>query len=168
LAHNRYIEQQVRLILCVLCLYVLFPTYAAAQTAQKCQTVNVVSGGPYSGSAGSPVNFHGSVAGSNLQGTVFRFAWFFGDQTGGIGASASHIYQQAGSYVAQLVVSSGTDSPGREQECVYTDTTTVTIGPPYAPLQVNIGGPYKASAGSPVAFTATTSGSAVVPDSNYQ
>jgi hypothetical protein len=82
------------------------------------------------------------------------------------------VYQQPGDYVAQLTVTSGRDFPeGREKnenECVYYDTTAVTIGPPYAPLQASAGGPYTGTVGSPVTFTATTGGSAPVADSDYR
>ena len=78
-----------------------------------------VPGGPYTGAVGAPVLFNGSGS-SDPDGTIVSYAWSFGDGASGTGATVSHTYAAAGSYVAALTV---TDNAGGQN----TATTGVTI-----------------------------------------
>jgi len=142
------------------------PSIAIGNSMQGGELVQVVSGGPYSGYAGTPVAFSGHVN-ANMVGEVFSYQWQFGDGMSGPGQTTSHVYEQPGSYVATLVVSCGADRPDAAlQQVLYSDTTTVTIRPPTSPVQASAGGPYSGSVGSPIAFTSATSGSAPVSGSD--
>lgn len=61
------------------------------------------AGGPYSGTVGTAVSFNGSGS-SDPQGQALTFAWNFGDNTTGSGASPTHTYSTAGTYTASLTV----------------------------------------------------------------
>ena len=75
--------------------------------------------GPYSGTAGSAVNF--SSAGSNdPDGTIVSYAWDFGDGATSSQANPSHTYASAGTYTVTLTV---TDDQG----ATATDQTTASI-----------------------------------------
>ncbi len=133
-------------------------------------SVEVVSGGPYTGWAGTPMRFSGYayVLSTNSAPQGSSYQWDFGDQTGGSGQITTHVYDQPGSYVVRFIVSAGSDTNfPPPQQCLYSDTTTVTIQPPLIPLQASAGGPYSGTAGNPVAFTATAGGSAAIADSGY-
>ncbi len=80
-----------------------------------------VAGGPYSGEAGTPIAFTGSVVDPGSADT-HTFAWDFGDGTTATGQTVSHAYSAAGGYTATLTV---TDKDGG----VGTDTATVTVTP---------------------------------------
>ena len=61
-------------------------------------------GGPYSGATGQPVSFNGSGS-SDPDGNNLTYAWDFGDGGSGSGATPSHTYAIAGSYLVTLTVS---------------------------------------------------------------
>jgi len=143
------------------------PSVAIGNSMQGGERLEVVSGGPYTGYAGTPVMFSGRVDSNTVQPAVFSYQWNFGDGTGGSDRITSHVYQQPGSYTATFVVSCGADTDNPSvQQVLYSDTTTVTIQPPYSPVQASAGGPYTGSVGTPVAFTAATGGSAPVSGSD--
>lgn len=52
-------------------------------------------GGPYTGTAGSPVTFNGGAS-SDPQGQALTFSWSFGDGTTGTGINTTHTYPQIG------------------------------------------------------------------------
>lgn len=66
------------------------------------------AGGPYSGVAGSPMQFDGSAS-SDPDGSISTFAWTFGDGASGTGSAPVHSYAAAGSYTVTLTV---TDNGG--------------------------------------------------------
>lgn len=62
------------------------------------------AGGPYTGFAGSTVNFDGTGS-SDPDGDALSYAWDFGDGGTATGATPSHIYGLAGNYNVTLEVS---------------------------------------------------------------
>lgn len=92
-------------------------TVQAAGTAAP-PTAN--PGGPYTGTAGAPVQFNGSGS-SAPAGTISSYSWDFGDNTAaGTGASPTHTYAAAGTYNVMLTVTDNTNVTGTAQ-------TTATI-----------------------------------------
>lgn len=79
-----------------------------------------ISASPSSGNAPLTVTFDGSQS-SDPEGPVSAYTWDFGDGTNGNGVNVSHLYSNAGSYVAKLTV---TDSGG--QSGVAQTTINVT------------------------------------------
>ncbi len=77
------------------------------------------TGGPYTGTAGTPVTFNGSGS-SDSDGSIVSYAWTFGDGANGAGMSPSHTYAAAGTYTVSLTV---TDNDSAST----TATTTAAI-----------------------------------------
>jgi hypothetical protein len=77
------------------------------------------AGGPYEGTAGTPVQFDGSGS-SDPDGDTLTYDWDFGDGLTGTGVSPTHAYAAAGIYTATLTVSDGINDP-------VTATAEVTI-----------------------------------------
>ena len=77
------------------------------------------AGGPYTGTAGTPVTFNGSGS-SDSDGSIVSYAWTFGDGANGAGMSPSHTYAAAGTYTVSLTV---TDNDSAST----TATTTAAI-----------------------------------------
>ena len=111
------------------------------------------AGGPYTVEVGSMNVFNGT--GSTDDVAIEQYDWVFGDTTGGAsdlpfvgrGATASHHYQEVGTYNLSLTV---TDNAGQTD----TDTTTVDVivgSPPVAAIGVPTSG---AAGGPPVYFDA--------------
>ena len=90
-------------------------------------------------------SFNGSAS-ADPDGTIASYAWTFGNQTTGSGATASRTYATAGSYEVKLTV---TDNSGATAS--KTATVTVTAAANQAPT---------------AAFTATASGSSVAFDAS--
>jgi len=67
--------------------------------------------GPYSGTAGSAVNF-GSAGSTDPDGTIATFAWTCGDGATGTGPSPSHTYSAAGTYTVTLTVTDNLGATG--------------------------------------------------------
>jgi PKD repeat protein len=84
------------------------------------------AGGPYAGTVGQPVQFDGS--GSSDDGAIVSYAWDFGDGSVGTGATPTHAYSSAGTYVVTLMVMDDGGAAG-------TDATTAEIAE--APVQVD-------------------------------
>jgi PKD repeat protein len=84
-------------------------------------------GGPYSGPAGSPIQFDGSNSFVMPPGLmIVSYEWNFGDGNTGTGVSPTHTYASADVYTVSLTVTlTVTDN------CDYsaTETTTATISP---------------------------------------
>jgi len=82
----------------------------------------VAAADPVSGTAPLLVDFDGSGS-SDPDGTIENWYWSFGDSGTGSGATTSHLYTSADTYVATLTV---TDNDGATD----VDTVTITVGPP--------------------------------------
>ncbi len=65
-----------------------------------------VTGGPYAGVAGSPIDFDGSRS-SDADGDALGFRWNFGDGVEGVGSHAAHAYAASGTYRVGLTVDDG-------------------------------------------------------------
>ncbi len=109
--------------------------------------------GPYPGLVGVPVNL--TAAGSvDSDGSIASYAWTFGDNTTGVGASPAKTYSAAGTYTVVLTV---TDDDG----ATATDQATVTITAGGGSANVlpvaQANGPYTTVAGTPVALSSAGS-----------
>jgi len=62
------------------------------------------AGGSYSGVVGLPINFNGSASSDPDAGQTLTFDWSFGDGATATGATPSHAYSAAGSYLVGLTV----------------------------------------------------------------
>ncbi len=111
----------------------------------------VGAGGPYSGQAGTPVNFIGTAAdsGSVDQGRLF-YRWDFGDGSTAEGRTVSHSYNRAGTYTARLTVF---DKDGAQASA----TTQVTIGSVNQPPLAVISGPNSGKVGENLSFSGSAS-----------
>ena len=87
-----------------------------------CQAPTANAGGPYSGFVGTPIMFNGTAS-SDPDGGTLSYAWNFGDGNAGVGATPSHPYAAAGSYLVTLRV---TNSCGRFADAAVTATITGT------------------------------------------
>ncbi len=101
--------------------------------------------GPYTGTAGVPVQFDGSGS-TDPEGAPLSYAWNFGDGTSGSGATPAHSYNAGGLYTVSLTV---TDAAGLSN----TATTSAAIGPVanQAPT-ADANGPYSGSVNQPLQF----------------
>ncbi len=102
-------------------------TSATVRPANSLPVAN--PGGPYTGTAGQPVQFDGSAS-SDSDGTIAGYAWDFGDGSTGAGPSPSHTYVAAAGYTASLTV---TDNAGGTN----TATVEVSIAAPASALVVS-------------------------------
>ncbi len=104
-------------------------------------------GGPYSASAGSPIQFNGAGS-SDPDGNIASYSWGFGNGANGSGVNPSYAYPTAGTYTVTLTVM---DNMGASANA----TTTATIAPVGQPLPpvANPGGPYTSTAGVAVQFS---------------
>jgi PKD repeat protein len=84
-------------------------------------------GGPYSGSPGSAVALDGRASTDPDGDTPLAYAWLFGDDRTGSGATPTHIYAAAGTYTVTLVV---TDAEGLASVAATTTATISTTAPP--------------------------------------
>lgn len=81
------------------------------------------AGGPYTGTVNVSVSFDGSASYDSDDGdSIASYAWDFGDDSTGSGASVEHKYTEDGEFQAQLTV---TDTRGEQ----HVNTVTVTINP---------------------------------------
>jgi hypothetical protein len=78
------------------------------------------AGGPYSGSAGEPIQFDGSGS-YDPDGEISSYAWDFGDGQSGSGVAPTHTYVEDGAYTVTLCV---TDNDGNVS-CCATDESVV-------------------------------------------
>ncbi len=116
--------------------------------------------GPTTGVVGTALAFSGSGS-TDSDGTIASYAWTFGDNTTGTGASVSKTYTAAGTYSVSLLV---TDNRG----ATATKQATITISPgtqppppppspPNAPPVAEANGPYTAQVGVPVTLSSASS-----------
>ncbi|MGE3842614.1 MAG: PKD domain-containing protein, partial [Vicinamibacterales bacterium] len=127
-------------------------TVTAATSAPNRPPVAVATATPPSGVAPLPVTF--SAAGSSdPDGSVTGYSWAFGDGATGTGATVSHTYAVAGSYVATLTVSDNRGATASAATSV-TVTATSTNRPPVA---VVVAAPLTGRAPLNVSFSAAGS-----------
>ena len=81
----------------------------------------VISATPITGTGTLNVSFNGSGS-SDPDGSIVSYAWNFGDGTTGSGVSQNHLYSNAGTYSATLVV---TDNNGQTASA----SQTITVNP---------------------------------------
>lgn len=108
-----------------------------------------VHGGPYTGTAGSPVPFDGNAS-SDPDGSIVSYVWDFGDGSTANGVKVSHTYAAQGVYNVSLTV---TDDSG----AVDSANTTATIDAANLPPVANPSGPYQGTVNEPLAFDGTGS-----------
>ena len=81
------------------------------------------AGGPYSGTAGTPISVDGSSS-QDPTGRITMYAWDFGDgtsTTAAASATATHIYSTSGTFTVTLTVTDNADASSAA-------TTTASIG----------------------------------------
>ena len=88
-------------------------------------------GGPYQGATGQPMSFDGSGS-SDPDGDNLTYAWDFGDGGTASGATASHTYAVAGSYLVTLTVTDD-GSPSLSNSAVTSASVLNLI-----PAQINL------------------------------
>jgi PKD repeat protein len=98
----------------------LFVVPRAGGPANQAPVANAVAT-PASGTAPLSVTFDGTAS-SDPDGTIATYAWTFGDGGTASGATASHTYQTAGSYTAQLTVADN-------QGATASSTLTIVVSP---------------------------------------
>lgn len=109
-----------------------------------------ITGGPYSGPTGSPIQFNGSTS-FDLEGQLQSYQWSFGDNSSGSGPAPSHTYSNSGTYTVTLTV---TDNTGQ----TTTGSTTATIYPASNKMPVPvIAGAFSAVTGTATQFSASGS-----------
>jgi PKD repeat protein len=108
------------------------------------------AGGPYTGRVGEVVTFDGSNS-SDLDGTIDRYEWNFGDDQRGTGPTPSHTYDAPGTYHVTLTVFDDEDVPASET------TTAIIIDIDENQPVAEAGGPYFGALGAAVSFDGTGS-----------
>src|SRR3989475_1807948 len=108
---------------------------------------------PTSGDATTVFTFTASASGGS--GSPYSFSWAFGDATTETGSPASHSYSAGGSYSPAVTA---TDSLGGTK---VTQTQTVSVTAPPAPLGASVSAPRQAAdVGQSVSFTCSATGGA--------
>ena len=105
------------------------------------------AGGPYTAATAAPISFT-AAASTDPQGSALTYAWNFGDSSTAAGVAPTHAYASPGTYPVTLTV---TDARGLSATAAT--SASITAAAPTA----KAGGPYTASLGSPVNFTAAAS-----------
>jgi PKD repeat protein len=108
----------------------------------------VNSGGPYSGKAGTAIQFTGSASSPNPTDT-FSYSWTFGDGATSTQQSPTHIYTTAKTYNVTLAV---TNAGGLST----TATTTAVVSA--NPITVSAGPSKSGNEGTAISFVGTASG----------
>ncbi len=119
------------------------------------------AGGPYTGAAGTAVQFDGSGS-SDPEGDTLSYSWDFGDDSEpGSGETPSHTYSAGGVYYVTLQVMDGAG-------VTASDATVAIIGSEDLPPVADAGGPYPGTAGRPVQFDGSNStGTIATRDWNF-
>lgn len=93
-------------------------------------------GGPYAGTTGNAVTFNGSASSDPDAGQTLTYAWNFGDSHSGTGATPSHAYLSAGTYIVTLVVTDNgspvLSSPAVSTVAVISNFVALTVVQPSA------------------------------------
>lgn len=84
-------------------------------------------GGPYTGEPGQMITFDGSAS-ADPNGDALTYRWDFGDGSTGSGATPTHSYAAAGTYVISLVVNDG--ELGSAAATTMVDVAAVVAGQP--------------------------------------
>jgi PKD repeat protein len=107
-------------------------------------------GGPYAATVGQAVQFDGSGS-YDLDGTIEKYSWDFGDGSTGDGVSPTHTYANQGFYTVRLTV---TDDDGLTSTASTLAMIEATVNqPPVA----DPGGPYTGSPNQTIQFDASAS-----------
>jgi PKD repeat protein len=106
-------------------------------------TLTVSAGGPYSGTAGQPVQFIAQLGGTGRA----ILTWSFGDGSSGVGRGPQQTYSVLGVCTVTLVATNGGVT-------AQNTTFAVITAPSQSSLTVSAGGPYTGSAGQPVTLMA--------------
>ncbi len=106
------------------------------------------SGGSYTGSTGTPVQFDGSGS-EDPNGSIVSYAWDFGDGATGEGVDPTHTYATAGVFTVALTVTDDEGATGSDETVVF--ITASANSPPI----VDAGGPYVGVVGRAVQFDAS-------------
>jgi len=162
----RLCSPRVVRVLLPLLLLVLLAGGAAVGSARAQQYPVITPLSPLYGTAGAALTFSAIP----VSAPVSQYQWDFGDGQGGVGQTASHTYALPGTYTVTLTAFGAFGT-------IATGVTTATISPAPVPrvngvlagsssvpsalgfLAVNAYGPYNGTAGAPVAFTGSASGS---------
>jgi PKD repeat protein len=107
------------------------------------------AGGPYTGVAGTALNFNGGGS-TDPAGETLTYAWNFGDGGTATGATPTHTYAGSGIFTVTLTVTN-TDNKSN------TATTSATISAAPQPPVANAGGSYTGVAGTAVSFNGSGS-----------
>lgn len=110
------------------------------------------AGGPYAGAPGVPLTLS-ATASTDPDGSIVSYAWAFGDNTTGSGATVSHAYATSGTYTATVIV---TDDRGAADTAQATVTIASGGGGNVAPV-AEANGPYTATVGVPVTLSSAGS-----------
>jgi PKD repeat protein len=105
---------------------------------------------PSAPAAFTDVRFDGSTSTAGLGAFITGYVWDFGDGDSGTGVTATHQYDEAGSYSVRLTV---TDNNGRTNSTAQ--IVTVTGGTP--PTATFVSSPTSPAPGQPVFFNGTQS-----------
>jgi PKD repeat protein len=112
-----------------------------------------VVGGPYSGHVGVPIRFD-ARASKDPDGDELTFVWDFGDGMKASGPTIEHVYSQAGTFLANVLVS---DDNGASVAASATVAVTPPPRPANQPPVARAGGPYAGAAGQPITFVGAAS-----------
>jgi hypothetical protein len=122
-------------------------TVTAAQTTNRPPSAH--AGGPYQGEAGAQIAFSGNAS-SDPDGDPLSFSWSFGDgSAAATGATPSHIYAEAGSFVVTLTV-----SDGHGGESARSTTAAIGAAGDRSPPSVTLIGPREVLPGDQITLTA--------------
>jgi GH35 family endo-1,4-beta-xylanase/PKD repeat protein len=91
--------------------------------------IDAIAGDPLTGEAPLQVSF--AAEASDADGDVLAYSWDFGDGATADQQSPTHVYEDPGSYLAELIVSDG--------EYEASDSVTVTVEPPVVEAAVDLG-----------------------------
>ena len=102
-------------------------THTASTTASVAALPVSRPGGPYPGTVNQPVGFDGSGSTAPAGQSISSYAWSFGDNSTGSGATPTHTYTSTGNFHVSLTV---TGSSGG----THAATTTAIISPVDSPV----------------------------------
>ena len=127
---------------------------ASSSTSVTISDIGVTANvSPTSGDATTVFTFTASASGGS--GSPYSFSWAFGDGTTGTGSPVTHSYSAGGSYSP---AATATDSLGGTK---VTQTQTVSVTAPPAPLGASVSAPRQAAdVGQSVSFTCSATGGA--------